>query len=109
MMAGVRGMHSKKPRPGTGRCKMWQTMRIMRRFAVPDLCRTSGASPSNAAKFIARLAGHGYLAANGNYAGGRPGEYQAWRLVRDVGPDYPTVCSVCGRPIGERCRRGDAR
>lgn len=101
-MAGVKGMPRRQKR-GTARCKMWQTMRIMRRFALPDLCRTTGATVSNARKFVLRLREHGYVRPDGSYTGGQAGVYQAWRLVRDIGPDYPTLCRDCGRPIGERC------
>lgn len=102
-MAGVNGMTARRPRANAMRRKVWQSMRILRRFTIPDLCRTSGASLTNTRKFIRRLAAHGYVAKQGRFIGGRPGEYQAWRLVRDIGPDYPTRCGTCGRPLGDPC------
>ena len=42
-MAGKPGMIQRVARLDTARQLMWQSMRILRRFAVPDLCRTAGA------------------------------------------------------------------
>jgi hypothetical protein len=105
-MAGVKGMVALRPKQGTTRCKVWQSMRILRRFTIPDLCRTSGGSISNVRKFVRALATHGYVAAYGDYVSGRPGLYQAWRLVRNIGKDYPTVCDRCGNVLGKPCEVG---
>ncbi len=101
-MAGKKGMISAKPKPGMRR-KIWQSMRIMRRFTIPDLCRTTGAKRNNTKKFIWALAEHGYVAPFGNYVSGRPGIFKPWRLVRDIGPDYPVKCKKCGNPLRKPC------
>ena len=102
-MPGIQGMTTRRPRMNAVRRRVWQSMRILRRFTLPDLCRTASASMSNVRKFVRRLESHGYVAKHGRFVGGRAGEYQAWRLVHDIGPDYPMRCERCGRPLGETC------
>lgn len=103
-MPGIKGMTMAKPRSDTLRRKAWQSMRIFRRFTVPDVCSTSGVKRDNLRKFLRNLERHGYVARFGNFKGGRPGEYQPWRLLKDTGPDYPVRCEVCGNPIGYPCK-----
>jgi hypothetical protein len=102
-MPGVKGMVYSRPRQRTVRRKIWQSMRILLRFTIPDLCRTACASQSNVKKFVRNLTIHGYVAKHGDYVSGRKGSYQEFRLVRNIGPDYPTVCDRCGGHIGGPC------
>ena len=102
-MPGIKGMRHARPKPGAVRNKVWQSMRILRRFTIPDLCRTSGAGRENVRKFIKRLETHGYVEQQGNYVSGRPGVYRGMRLVKDIGPFYPTRCDICGRPLKHPC------
>ena len=95
------------PKPKTVRCKLWQSMRILRRFTVADLMRTippetKGLSHTNAGKFVQRLAAHGYLSKVSGFRGGRPGDYQQYQLVIDNGPDYPVTCQRCGKFVTEK-------
>ena len=104
-MPGKKGMIRKKYNNNSMRHKIWQSMRVLRRFTGPDLCRTSGAKNNNVMKFTRALEEHGYVAAFGGYVGGgRAGEYKGWRLVRDVGPDYPVYCDRCGNPLLKPCK-----
>ncbi|KQC11103.1 MAG: hypothetical protein APR55_08145 [Methanolinea sp. SDB] len=107
-MAGVKGMVPAKPRRDSMRSKVWQSIRIFRRFTLPDLCRTADARINNVRKFVRRLEEHGYVAKVGGYVSGRGGSYQGWRLVKDAGPNYPTRCRRCGRPLGEPCTPKEA-
>ncbi len=102
-MAGKKGMKIRRARSNTARYRIWQSMRIMRRFTMPDLCRASDARLFNVRKFVDALVRHGYIAKNAGYVSGRAGVYQSYRIVRDTGPYYPTRCDRCGRPIGEKC------
>jgi hypothetical protein len=102
-MPGIKGMTDRRPRPTALRRKVWQSMRILRRFTIPDLCRTSGASSSNVRKFIHRLAEHGYVAMQVPNVSGRTGSYHGWRLVKDTGPEYPMKCERCGNVLGAAC------
>ncbi len=102
-MPGKKGMTHNRPRKNTDRSRIWQSMRIMKLFTIPDLCRTSGAGLYNTRKFVRRLHAHGYVAKHGGYTSGRTGSYQGWRIVKDTGPCYPTICEVCGRSVQEPC------
>ena len=106
-MPGKKGMVNSKPRRNAVRRKVWQSMRIMRRFTTPDLCRTASATESNVRKFVRRLAIHGYVAVQTKNQSGFAGSRTVWRLVRDVGPDYPMRCDRCGRPLGAPCEKED--
>jgi len=102
-MPGIPGMVQARPKAGSLRLKVWQSMRIMRRFSLPDLCRTTGARRDNVRKFVKRLEAHGYVALATKQLRGRPGSYHIWRLVKDTGPLYPTRCGRCGRPLRQPC------
>ena len=102
-MPGIKGMTAAAPRAGALRTKIWQSMRILRRFTQADLCRTTGASRSNVRKFVKRLEIHGYVTQQGTWVSGRAGVYRGLRLVKDSGPVYPVRCEVCGRPLGAPC------
>ena len=110
-MPGIKGMVCRQPRPNAVRLKVWQSMRSLRRFTVPDLCRTSGpgAKASNVRKFLWRLENHGYVAKHDRHESGHAGVYQGWRLVRDIGPKYPMVCNRCGNVLGAACIKEENR
>lgn len=104
-MAGVKGMHHKQPEQGLRR-NIWRSMRIMRQFTIPDLMRTvPGATEHNVRSFLIRLTRHGITAKNGVIRGGRPGVFQQFRLVKDVGPEYPTICPDCKMPLSKQCEK----
>ena len=74
-------------------------MRILRGFTAPQICTASGARMDNAWTYMRRLAVHGFIRPEGGAVLGRPGEFQKYRLVRDIGPDHPVFCAVCGQSI----------
>lgn len=91
-MAGKKGMRHRNPDRTCLRQKMWQSMRIMKRFSIPDILRTvTGATVTNARKFFARLEACGYIGRIGSYVSGRPGEYKAYALLKDTGPVMPAL------------------
>lgn len=104
-MPGVKGMHHKTGRIKAVRRQVWQSIRILRRFTLPDIMRTipGGVEYANVRKFVASLERHGYVRKTGRYTGGRAGEYQLYSLVVDAGPEYPTVCAECGRTLAQPC------
>lgn len=74
------------------RQKMWQSMRIMKRFSIPDVLRTvDGATYTNACKFFCRLEKAGIIGKAGSYVSGRTGEYQSYVLLKDMGPIMPIL------------------
>ncbi len=77
---------------------IWQAMRIMRTFTVPDLARVTGASPDYIHRLISRLRSTHYLRNDGRLQpAGLPGSYQRYRLVRDPGPNVPSVLARTAR------------
>jgi hypothetical protein len=90
----------KKPGTGTDRDKIWMSIRILRRFSIPDVIRTSGAGGENVRVYMRFLRIHGYIARDGAWTRGRAGEYRAYRLVKDL-PQRPEKCERCGRWVTE--------
>ena len=90
---------------GTARDKLWMSIRIQRRFTLPDVMRTSGAKYHNTKNFIAGLLIHGYIAEAGMWTPGRAGVHKQYRLVRDL-PQRPVTCDRCGRMVSDmECRK----
>lgn len=83
------------------RHQIWQSLRILRRFTLPDVCRTipGGISYATVSAFITSLTRHGYLNKVPGYSPGRAGNYQIYILVRDVGPAHPIDCFRCKKPL----------
>lgn len=108
-MPGVKGMKHKKHRADTLRARAWNSMRILRRFTIPDLCRTSAIDTTdsdyeNLKKWVRRLEVHGVVAKQGRPRFRTVGDYQLYSLVRDRGPFHPLVCERCGAGISKpRC------
>ena len=84
--------------PGTDRDKLWMSIRILRRFTVPDIIRTSGAKYHNSKNFVRGLQVHGYVAEEGHWIAGQTGVYRHYRLVKDV-PVRPVICEKCGNLV----------
>ena len=100
-MPGKTGMTHRTPRRTAVRRQIWRSIRIFRRFTLPDLMRSipKEVSYGNVRKFVKQLTIHGYVAQNGDYVGGREGVYQQYRLLIDAGPEYPTQCRRCGASV----------
>ncbi len=101
-MPGVKGMKRKKSTRGTVRAKAWTSIRIFKRFTIPDLVRTSGGKRENIQRYLKQLHIHKIIAQIGEYKGGRPGSAKHFRLVRDLGPDHPVWCEICEQPLTAR-------
>jgi hypothetical protein len=90
-MAGKKGMLP-KPNTDSVRQKMWRSMRILKRFDIPAIMRTvPGATYTNALKLFKRLEKLEVIGRTGKYTSGRAGEYQAYCLLKDAGPDIPVI------------------
>lgn len=83
------------------RDRIWQSMRIMRRFTVHDLMATAVSNYDNTSKFITALADVGVLRCE-IPSGARPGvpcrQPAVWKLARDLGPITPQVRRLPGEP-----------
>ncbi len=78
----------------TLRQKMWKSIRIMKRFNIPDIIRTVPKTSYNGtAKYIGLLEKAGFVGKVGTYVSGRAGEYQGYVLLKDAGPIMPVLRS----------------
>jgi len=99
-MPGIKGMHHIKTDTKTMRKRLWSSMRIIPRFTLADLLRTSpGATYVNARKFVATLVTHGIVIKIGTFVSGSRGQQQQYRLNRNLGPLHPSTCDVCGQSL----------
>lgn len=104
-MAGKKGQIRRRTTQGEGRQKVWQSMRIMKRFTLPDLVRTSGGKLDNIRKFVLGLTIHGYLSEVPGWQRGESGSFKSWSLRINPGPGRPLLCQHCGQPTtAKECR-----
>lgn len=73
------------------RDRAWQSMRILRRFTLPDLCATAEIGLENAKKYMGGLWRAGYLRRIQECRSGHKGGHAVWMLVRDTGPQAPRL------------------
>lgn len=105
-MSGTKGMQHTRIRPAAIRNNIWRSMRIMRRFTMPDIMRTvPGLKYVNLRKFVRTLLNHGIIAIQSSNVSGRAGSYAQYRLVTDSGPACPIKCSICGQPLSKQCEK----
>lgn len=83
--------------------RLLRSIRIHRRFTIPDLTRSTGISQKSAAGFVKKLQRHGFLAAIEGRVSGRPGSHQAYRVSADLGPEVPAVCPRCKNRLHMPC------
>lgn len=90
MTGGVQGaLKRRQHHPGIQ--QVWQAMRIMRRFSLPELVTTTTppVAYKTAAKYVARLRRCGYVRLTQPRHLGQPGSRDQLALVRDTGPAAP--------------------
>lgn len=91
-MSGRTGQIKRAPlRADQGRSRMWQSMRVMRRFTVADLVATAEVGDSAATKYVRYLLRAGYLRCVVAKLNGRTGGHAHYRLLKDTGPFAPRV------------------
>lgn len=79
------GGRKTKMSPKSARYKAWQSMRIFRRFTVPDIIRTSGIKRDNLHQYLPWLVEEGYVAEEIRKGKtGQAGSYKVYRLAKDV-------------------------
>ena len=69
--------------------RVWQSMRVMRRFTTADLQTTAEAGETAVLKFTRALHLTGYLRLDRPVVSGRAGSRNVWVLRRDSGPLPP--------------------
>lgn len=75
------------------RQQLWQSMRILRRFSVAELCPTTEpeCTIANAQSYVSRLFNAGFLRKDGQVKRGFAGQVQKYVLVKDIGPTMPVL------------------
>lgn len=90
-MPGVTGMRKRTiPRAET-RARIWQAMRVLRRFTLPDLVATAEANLANVRKYVVGLAKVGVVRVAAPKRNGKKGGHKVWMLSRDLGPFPPRL------------------
>ena len=72
----------------TATSRIWQSMRIMRRFGVVDLMLTAAASRDMVVRMLGILTKASYLRMTSRHTAGQPAQYS---LVRNTGPQAPVL------------------
>lgn len=88
------------------RQNMWRSMRIIKRFTIPDILRTvEGATLTNAYKYFYRLEKSGIIVKVGSYVSGRSGEFQQYALLLGDAPIMPVLGygKGCDVPQADSC------
>lgn len=91
-MARLVGAHTRLlHRQPRARDRAWQSMRILRRFTLPDLIATAEISADNARKYVRGLRRSGYITIDTPKAEGKKNGHEIYRLTRDTGPKAPRL------------------
>ena len=69
--------------------RVWQSMRVMRRFTTANLQATAEAGESAVRKYLMALRQAGYVRLVQARSSGHAGSRDVWALVRDSGPAAP--------------------
>lgn len=86
------GSRNKVMSPNAARGRAWQSMRVLRRFTLPQLEATAGISRANAKWYVLRLRFSGHVRLAQANISGRAGSHALYQLVRDSGPQAPIAC-----------------
>jgi len=76
------------------RYRAWQSMRILRRFTIPEIVATAEIGRSNADKYIRFLVSFGYIRIATHKRDGARGGHAVYMLVRNTGPSQPVARST---------------
>ena len=79
---------TRKPR---ARDRAWQSMRILRRFTMPQLVATAEITIDNARKYCNGLERAGFLRLTTPRNSGVRGGHKTYLLIRDPGPKSPRL------------------
>lgn len=90
-MSGVIGMHRTVEARRTARDRIWQSMRILRRFTLPDLAATAEAGENNCLKYTRGLTAGGIVRVIKPKESGYKNGHIVWFLARDLGPKSPRL------------------
>jgi len=87
-MARLKGSYTMRAQHNA-RYRAWQSMRMLRRFSIPDLVATAEISNANVSKYVRRLLHAGYLRVAQEKRSGIAGGHTVYQLIRNTGPSQP--------------------
>ena len=84
--------------------RAWGSIRILQKFTIPDLIRTSDLdiTESEIKKLVIWLSDleiHGYIEKTSSKSSEKNIYFQQYHLRRNTGPLYPKICDICGHYI----------
>lgn len=88
-MPRVTGSHSTRRPVTDGRRRIWNSIRVLKRFTAADLAATAGIGQDNLRKYLLALARAGLIAVAVPKRNGYARGHAVWRLVNDLGPLHP--------------------
>lgn len=91
-MSGVLGQKKMLNRDPCARDRVWQSMRILRSFTMPELVATADAGYDNVRKYLRGLVSAGIVRKVRKHVGMKCG-HGKYFLVRDLGPHAPRLCA----------------
>jgi hypothetical protein len=81
-------------KPTDARYRIWQSMRVLRRFTIGHLAAVSTAKADNVKRYVRALARHDYARCVQQATPARGSAGRAvWTLIKDTGPHAPRACS----------------
>lgn len=73
-----------------GRARMWQSMRSLPVFSVPEICATAEVERGAAFNYVSALLAHSFLR-KVHVSRGETGDFSTYKLIKNPGPHYPRV------------------
>ncbi|WP_347279607.1 hypothetical protein [Plasticicumulans sp.] len=88
-MARTPGSHSRSRPVTDSRQRIWNAIRIYKRFTAFQILSGAGLNKSNVQKYLRALERAGYIAIARKKASGKTLGHAVYRLCRDTGPAHP--------------------
>lgn len=88
--------------PASARDRIWQSMRVLRRFTHAELAATAETSDRNVQTFLWRLQRAGYVRRVQQGHGGELPRAALYTLARDTGPKSPLPKRLPGKGVRDR-------
>ena len=90
-MPRIPGSLSRHHAVAGARQRLWNALRIYKRFTAAEIAPVADASPANVQKYLRALAQAGYLRLERAKRNGAVDGHAVWRLIRNSGPRCPIV------------------
>lgn len=84
-------MPHRQPRIGNARQRIWNALRVYKRFTAAEIAPVAEATQDNVQKYLRALARSGYLRLERAKRNGCVDGHAVWKLLRNSGPRCPIV------------------